>query len=461
MHFKNIVSLSENGLLLDTFNENCHPINALAYIIKSRIMLYHDKENIHIFDRLKNETIKSYKINDIKHIKMSSNEKIYACLTYNKELTVFDYEKILYKYRLVESYDISNDLIFVFQENTLKIYNLNSNTQIESIDHVVEFSCFDNKVLLTSRKNKKEKMSFIYLEPSVNKTIFHFDNIERFQAKVNKANDMFLISITTQYMSNSYFGVSSLFLLNTDDKKLKEINLKKPILFYDFCKNGILICHGDQPSSATILNKNLTTIKIFPKGIRNRAYFNPHENLICFAGFDNLNGMIEIYSNELLSKFKVLGASKIFWSPNGSYFLVGTTNELKVDNKIQLFDYYGNEIACKNFDNLISVEWIGEKEDFIPLKKEKKNILDESVYIPPHLRNENKGASNIITNKKKTPKNVIKKQEEKIDIEKLRNDLREIELLKNKIENGESLDIESLNKILKEDEIKSKLKNHN
>ncbi|KAG0419855.1 Eukaryotic translation initiation factor 2A [Dictyocoela roeselum] len=78
------------------------------------------------------------------------------------------------------------------------------------------------------------------------------------------------------------------------DVKIKKLPLY-PVHDIQFLKTGFAICHGHQPSDVFIYNFDCELVFKFPKSDRNRIFFNPHETLVCFGGFENLPGIVEVY----------------------------------------------------------------------------------------------------------------------------------------------------------------------
>ncbi|EQB60671.1 hypothetical protein NAPIS_ORF01761 [Vairimorpha apis BRL 01] len=78
---------------------------------------------------------------------------------------------------------------------------------------------------------------------------------------------------------------------NTFDRVGKINNIQD----FTFLKNGFCVIYGNQPTDVIIYNFKLEIINKFPKGIRNRIYFNEYESYVAMAGFDQLAGDIELW----------------------------------------------------------------------------------------------------------------------------------------------------------------------
>lgn len=483
MPHQNVITLSEQGLLLNTFGTDKIYPKAHTFASKQNIILFADQKNVILYNLKNNKIINEFEINDVKEIKLSDCGNIGAITTYTRKLYVINHKEIIREFDMVESFEVSS--MFVVFSSKCIIYTFKIDTQIllENINDAIKFNLAGNSLIYTVVKKKNEKSILRYknLNRQGHLKNYDFTNIEDFKSKVSEDLSLVLIYITTDYAANSYFGTSSLYLLNCESGVLKEFSYLTQVIFFDFFNNDIIICNGHQPSDCIIFDRNMKEKKKFPKSVRNRAVFNPHSNLVCFAGFDNLNGLVQVYSNELLTKFQVLGASEIIWSPCGSYFIVAITNKLKVDNRITVYDFFGRVIEEKKFRNLISCVWYGETEPFKEIERPAiLNILKEEEYVPPHLRKDStsltcssekkfitktgpkknfkrKPVSNSTTNNQTKTQTIREKMKEKSKDE-LKLELEEIASYKRRIRKGECLNIDCMNKLLNEDEIIRRLK---
>lgn len=216
---------------------------------------------------------------------------------------------------------------------------------------------------------------------------FTFAQVDSLDVKISEKGNFVLCCSTSTATGGSYFGHKELFLFNLREKTSRKIQLAN-IHTFEFIKGGYSVCYGVQPAKAAIFEYSGETKRVFKEGARNRIYFNKEHNYVCFAGFDNLNGMIEVFnvkSGKMIGSLRMLGASQVIWSPCSRYFAVAITNALKVENKIVVYDYFGREKAKKDFNNLSTCDWIGEKEPFSELAPPSKSIFytEESVYVPP------------------------------------------------------------------------------
>lgn len=212
-----------------------------------------------------------------------------------------------------------------------------------------------------------------------------------------------LVNLSTSYVKNSYFASTILYLYDVQNNSFERVNKLSNILDFVFIKNGFCVIYGNQPAYVTSFNYDLTLRDKFPKGVRNRVYFNHQQTHIVLAGFEQLAGNVEPYdvkSKEKFSSANELSASKIKWDITGSYYYVSTLKYLKEDNRITMYDYYGRKVDCANFDCLSNIASYGALKEFVvlPAPTEKFVEVQEEAYVPAILK------GNMIFKVKTSPK---------------------------------------------------------
>ncbi|KCZ82511.1 hypothetical protein H312_00169, partial [Anncaliia algerae PRA339] len=332
----------EGYLSFNMFTDKECKMDCDKFDIKQETILI-QKSNDLVFYSYELKELGRYEISPCKKIKLSENGKYGCVLTSSKEklLSLYNIESILFRKSNIANFSLSNKYLTYQEGTSVKILNILSLKEEKEYLSLSYYKSFNNSVLLWESKDNKiiiYNESFIY-EKS-------FKEISKVEGKEDDCGNLFVL-ITSKYVANNYYGHDTLYYYDSLKKVLKKLEVEYPPLFYDFRRNSTVVCSGFQPSKVYLLNKSGEIIKEYEKGIRNRAYLNNHSNLIAYCGFDNLSGNIEIWdnkTNELLTKFKIKGASLFEWSPNGSYFIVSTTNYMKIDNEISVYDYYGRKI---------------------------------------------------------------------------------------------------------------------
>lgn len=271
--------------------------------------------------------------------------------------------------------------------------------------------------------------------------------------------DHVLCLCTLNEHSGTYYDKKMLYYLNMDKGVYKVVGVDNPICDVEFLKKETFaVCYGNSPSQIAVFNSSLEKVHDLKTGVRNKMFFNRQENIACFAGMNNLPGNIEIFehpSNIFVSENEVVGCSVIDWSPCGTFYLVGVTNRMKIDNKVAVFDYYSRKVAEKSFKSLVDCRFLGKTKPFkgVEHPPEKIKVEAKVAYVPPSLRTSDSAPAcswvppHIITNKDKAKERKIKQ---------LQAELAEVLAIEQRINQGEMVPGGIL-KIQKKDALQKKL----
>lgn len=247
---------------------------------------------------------------------------------------------------------------------------------------------------------------------------------------------------TLNSTSTTYYDVKVLYYLNPEENVYKMITTNSPICDYTFLYKGVFaLCHGNSPSSLTLYNSAGEKIKEMKKAVRNKLFFNRQENLVCYAGMNNLPGTLEItevQTEAYISSNEMLGCSIVEWSPSGQTYLVGVTSRMSIDNCITLFDYYSRKISERYFSCLIHCAFIGKDEAFKSVESppEKVRITKKANYVPPSMRTKNTAPKDETEWKQAyIVKNRAEEREKKI--KRLLSEIEEIEEIERKMAQGQ------------------------
>lgn len=390
-----IIALTENGLEIDIFSQDRKVIPANLYQIKEKILMVGSEEDLKIYELDGLKQLWKKELGRLRQIEIGSVDNgniIFGCLLHSKKLIIFNFRagktEEISVFENVTSFKIEQRAVLVQIVRELIVLNIEKTKDSETIKLAEKM-----RILSVSAYFIRNNVFLVWagqlvsIYKNMTKILdFTFAQVDSLDVKISPKGN-FVLCCATSIVGGSYFGHKELFLYDLLEKKGRKLNLQSPN-FFEFVTGGYSVCYGPQPAKVSVFNFDGTTKRTFPKGAINRIYFGDEEKYVCFAGFDNLNGMIEVYnaqSTKLTSSLKMLGASQVFWSPCGAYFCVAITNALKVENKIVVYDYFGREIARRDFNNLISCEWVGEKEKFEELERPKElNIYKEGgTYVPP------------------------------------------------------------------------------
>ena len=192
----------------------------------------------------------------------------------------------------------------------------------------------------------------------------------------------------------------------------------------------------------------------FSENSRNELFFNPHGNLLALCGFGNLRGTVEIWDlneKQQLKDFKATDTTYFEWISDGCHFLTATTSpRLRVDNCYGIWHYLQGKLYEKKYEKAlykVSTQPIPHTEFPEPQDHSNGTYTEKYVkekppkaYKPPHIKKSFGGA----TDKEKKMK-------------KIKKSLQSIEKLKIKQDSGVPLEINQVQKIAKEKQLKAEL----
>lgn len=99
------------------------------------------------------------------------------------------------------------------------------------------------------------------------------------------------------------------------------------------------------PPKTVLFNLKCEEVFEFAVGSKNHIRYNAQGSLICFGGFGNLQGHIEIWHRpglRRLGHFQAQSSSICEWSPDGVHLLTATvTPRLRVDNGFKVWTLQG------------------------------------------------------------------------------------------------------------------------
>lgn len=289
----------------------------------------------------------------------------------------------------------------------------------------------------------------------------------------------------------SYYGETHLYFVSGDGSFDCRVTLDKEGPIHDVAwspaSNEFVVLYGYMPSKAMLFDLRCEAVYEFPVGSKNHIRWNPQGTLLCFGGFGNLPGHVEIWSRHLaeasgeirrIGCFQSQGSSVCEWGPDGLTLLTAiVTPRLRVDNGYKIWSWNGQCLGKATFDELYGTTWRMPKCDkaIFPglvdpsqarsvTPGQPEQAVKKEAYRPPglrHLSPSSQAAKDSATSPattasssstQSTPASTMTKEERAV--KKLKVKLDQIAILKDKMNAGESLELNQVEKIKREDKVR-------
>lgn len=164
----------------------------------------------------------------------------------------------------------------------------------------------------------------------------------------------------------NYYGNTNLYFMRSDGQEDCRVAGADagPVHDVKWCptQDEFILLHGDLPCSMALLDGRKAAKRMdFGVGHRNTVRWNPFGRFAVLGGFGQLVGDMDFWDKpgkKLLGKTRMDCCVVCDWSPEGRHFLGATTSpRMRVDNKIQLFDYCGRTMGRMEFGELLMAGW--------------------------------------------------------------------------------------------------------
>jgi translation initiation factor 2A len=324
--------------------------------------------------------------------------------------------------------------------------------------------------------------------PVASKYFFKADKIQ-FEWSPNGKNLLAVSHTDVDTTGQSYYGENNLYFISGDGSFDSRVDLDKSGPVHDITwgpkSDEFIVCYGYMPSKITLFNLKCEPAFEFPVESKNHVRYSPAGNLICFGGFGNLPGHVEIWTRsgttlKKISFLKAPGSSICEWSPSGHALVTGTvTPRLRVDNGLVIWSWTGEQLEKTSMSELYQVAWnpCGPLAKFPLVDFSKSSKIFQSpalqsnvevkreAYRPPGLRERSlplpddvksaKEVKPIVAVQKATISSGLSNREK--NIRKLERKLEQIRELKAKLADGIQLELNQLDKIKSEKEVEQEL----
>ncbi|CRK94154.1 CLUMA_CG007673, isoform A [Clunio marinus] len=351
----------------------------------------------------------------------------------------------------------------------------------------------------------------INTNPVSSKTFAQADKVEMIWN--NKGTGcLIMTSMDVDSTGVSYYGKQALhFLATSGDSYSVPLSAEGPIHAVSWSpkSNQFIVVYGYIPAKTTLFNFKCDSVFDFGTGIRNSIYFNDFGNLVLFGGFGNLKGQIEVW--DLIKKKQVsmslaTDTTLVQWAPSGDlYFTATTAPRLRQGNGFKIWHYSGAllfEMMWPEKQELLELMWQKSPENTfkeMPINYDKvegvqsvQKQASDKKYVPPNVRafgedstssgapaaqgpipglppgytsSKSQSASKGRYNQRRKPQSSNSATEGKTDKDDddrkkssgIKKKLKDIKILKEKLEKGEKLDKNQLNKITLEADLNKEL----
>jgi len=296
---------------------------------------------------------------------------------------------------------------------------------------------------------------------------------------------------------SSYYGAKRLFLLDVRHQLSARVPINEvhPLQSAEFFANGIdFVAIHNHPFQADIwqcTNRGFDAVHQFEHNTYNFARPSPDGRFLCLCGFGNLPGHMYFWDFETkkhLGHAQYSSATTYEWSPDGRTFLTSRLFPTRrVENGFVLWDYCGNEIDSKEYEQLYQTTFRPCRPGtHLPRAPSPERIASrakmqqEGRYVPPHMRGKAPTKQNTKKRKKKKPKQEADTQQQSQSspqpplietvpdspethpdpakqIRKVKKKLKQIESLREKLGKGFELNIDQMRKLQTEEELRLEL----
>ncbi|GAB1605394.1 eukaryotic translation initiation factor 2A-like [Argonauta hians] len=239
--------------------------------------------------------------------------------------------------------------------------------------------------------------------PVANKSFFKADRTTMFW---NKAGTALLAITSIETSDKSYYGETNLHYLSIKGEGCLVPRAKDgPVHCVEWHPNSTQFCvvYGYMPAKATLYNLKCDALFDFGTAPRNSAFYNPQGNILCLAGFGNLQGDLEFWDlqqKKVISSCKAMDTTHFSWCPDGAHFITATmAPRLNQGNGYKLWHYTGSILAQLELPSekkLWECVWMPDMAGKFPEKpivyKKVPSSVDTpeakpvAAYRPPHAR---------------------------------------------------------------------------
>ncbi|CAK9009894.1 Eukaryotic translation initiation factor 2A (eIF-2A) [Durusdinium trenchii] len=184
----------------------------------------------------------------------------------------------------------------------------------------------------------------------------------------NNTGTAVLVKASTEEASTgkSYYGDASLYFLRADGEETSLVASADGGPLHDVqwnpTQDEFVMLHGQHPCSAALYEGRKASKRMdFGTGHRNTIRWNNFGRFFTLGGYGQLKGDTDFWDKpgkKLMASTRMECCVVCGWAPDGRHFLTATTApRMRVDNKIEIYDYLGSPLGRIEFDELLLAGW--------------------------------------------------------------------------------------------------------
>jgi len=164
----------------------------------------------------------------------------------------------------------------------------------------------------------------------------------------------------------SYYGGANLYFVRADGEETALVASADSGPIHDVqwspTQDEFVMLHGELPCPAALYEGKKGSKRMdFGTGHRNTIRWNPFGRFFVLGGYGQLLGDTDFWDKpgkQLMGSRRMECCVVSGWAPDGRHFLTATTApRMRVDNKIELFDYLGAPLGKLEYDELLLAGW--------------------------------------------------------------------------------------------------------
>lgn len=187
-----------------------------------------------------------------------------------------------------------------------------------------------------------------------------FYKVQKAVMKWNNTGSSLLVltSMETDDTGKAYYGSTNLYFMRADGSEDCIVASAGDGAVHDVewspMQDEFLLMHGDLPCKMNLHDGKKATQKMeFGSGHRNTIRWNQFGRFVLLGGYGQLAGDVDFWDKTGRKKLGSVRMECIVhtsWAPDGRHFMGATTApRMRVDNKIEIFDYCGNKLGSMPF----------------------------------------------------------------------------------------------------------------